>query len=83
MDAQVTPQRLATVKNMVGRSEYSWLTESAVRHLIHDSKVRLNSKGEEIGDNGLDAAIIRIGRKVLIDLDRFDQWIDSHRQAPS
>ena len=83
MDTQVTPQRLATVKNMVGRPEYNWLTEPAMRHLIHDAQPRKNSKGEEIGGNGLNAAIFRIGTKVLVDLDAFDFWVASHRQASS
>jgi hypothetical protein len=30
--------------------------------------------------NGLASAIIRIGRRVLIDLDRFDAWIEAQRE---
>ena len=34
------------------------------------------------GENGLDAcgAIIRVGRQVYIDTDKFDAWIDSQNQ---
>lgn len=32
--------------------------------------------------NGLAPAIIRIGRKVLIDLDVFDTWVDGQRAMP-
>jgi hypothetical protein len=28
--------------------------------------------------NGLAPAIVRIGRRIYIDLDRFDEWIGSH-----
>lgn len=72
-------RRLVTVRQLAGLSEYGWLTESAIRHLIFEAPSRYNSKGERIEGNGLEAAIIRIGRRLLIDLRAWDQWIDSHR----
>lgn len=30
--------------------------------------------------NGLSKAVIRIGRKILIDTDAFSEWIESHRE---
>jgi len=33
--------------------------------------------------NGLEAAIVRIGRRVLIDEDKFVSWLEQHRQAPA
>ncbi|MCM2323506.1 MAG: DNA-binding protein [Oligoflexia bacterium] len=30
--------------------------------------------------NGLSNAVVRIGRKILIDTEAFGQWIESHRQ---
>ena len=33
----------------------------------------------EIAGNGFASAIIRIGRKILIDLDQLDAWVEVHR----
>ena len=75
-------ERFVTVKRLAELPAYKgWLTESSVRHLIFTATRRFNSKGEELPSNGLDKAIIRIGRKVLIDLDEFDRWIDDHRES--
>ena len=54
-------------------------SQSALRFLIFNAEDRVNSRGETIPGNGLAPAIIRIGRKVLIDEDRFLEWIDTHR----
>ena len=61
-------------------SEYkNVITESSLRHHVHNAEDRYNSLGEIIPGNGLAPAIIRIGRKLLIDLDVFDHWVESHR----
>lgn len=75
--------RIVTVKNLPTIPGYGWLTEQALRHLIFKAMPRKNSKGEKIETNGLCecGAIIRLGRKVLIDLDCFDKWLDLHRQT--
>jgi hypothetical protein len=44
--------------------------EAAIRRLIFNA--------EEIG---LSHAIVRIGRRVYIDLKDFEQWLDRHRGA--
>jgi hypothetical protein len=54
-----------TVKQLVAK--YPWLTLGGVRHFLFFSK-----------QNGLDVAIKRMGRKVLIDEDRFFKWIGEH-----
>ncbi len=58
-------------------------TRAAFRDLKFRAHDRTNSRGEIIKGNGTGAAgvWIQIGRKVLIDLDAFDRWIESHRQA--
>ena len=58
-------------------------SQSAMRHLIFCSEDRLNSKGETIPGNGLAkaGAIIRVGRKVLIELNAFDKWLENQRSA--
>ena len=30
--------------------------------------------------NGLEPAIVRLGRRVLIDSERFNQWLNQHRE---
>lgn len=72
-------ERFLTVRQLAEHPRYSWLTESAVRHLIHDAEPRQNSQGEQVGGNGLGVAIFRIGRRVLLNTAAFDLWLKSHR----
>ena len=81
VDHRVRGIRLATVNQVPGISGYEWLTVSALRHLIFQAEDRFCSTGQVIKGNGLSRAIIRVGRKVLIDLDEFDRWIDDHRES--
>ena len=76
-------RRFVTVAQMVQLDEYRWMNQSSMRHYIHDAEPRQSSRGEVIPGNGLSAAIVRIGRKILIDLDEFDAWIDRQREAGS
>lgn len=73
--------RLLTIKEMIELPEYSWLTAGALRHHIFQSDDRLASDGNVIKGNGLkqSGAIIRLGRKILIDITAFDLWVFSHR----
>lgn len=76
--------RLATIKQMPSLDGYGWLTESALRHLVFAAEDHVNSRGEKVRGNGLNSAIIRVGRRVLMDLDAFDRWLDAHRSiSPS
>ena len=79
VDHRVRGIRLATVNQVPGISGYEWLTVSALRHLIFQAEDRFCSTGQVIKGNGLSRAIIRVGRKVLIDLDEFDTWIERQR----
>ena len=56
-------------------------TESALRNLIFKADERLGANGT-IPANGLveSGAIIRIGRKVLIDEDRFFEWMEAQNK---
>ena len=78
-------RRLVTVKQLPKTPGYEWNTEPATRHQVFESKSRVDSKGRVIPGNGLEevGAIIRIGRKILIDLDRYDAWLDRHRVVPA
>ena len=50
---------------------------TAIRANIFKAADRFNSRGEKINGNGLAAAgaIVRRGRKVLLDLDRYGAWL--------
>ena len=75
------PLRLSNVRDISKMPGYEPFTPSVVRHLIFDAEPRVGSGGTIIPGNGLASAIVRIGRTVLIDLDRFDAWIESHREG--
>ena len=77
------PRRIASVKQLPETPGYEWLTVSALRHLIFNSQPRVDSKSRPVPTSGMQeaGAIIRLGRKLLIDLDRFDAWLDSHRTS--
>lgn len=74
-------RRIVTVKELAAMPGYSVFTESAIRHQIFHAEPRVGSKGIVVESNGLAecGAIIRVNRKVLIDLDRYDVWLDTHR----
>tara|TARA_B100000315_G_scaffold247817_1_gene277046 strand:- start:148 stop:609 length:462 start_codon:yes stop_codon:yes gene_type:complete len=74
------PLRLASLKEVPSISGYESFTEPSLRHLVFNSEDRIASNGDVIKGNGLASAVIRIGRRVLLDLDEFDRWIGSHRQ---
>lgn len=67
---------LATVPTVAG---YEWLLESTLRQWTFYAKTRHAASGKSIPGNGFDSCIVRVGRRVLIDLDMFDTWIYSHR----
>ena len=73
--------RYARVRDIPNLSGYEWVTESFLRHAIFDSTDRIGSGGSVVPGNGLAGAIIRIGRRVLLDLDLFDEWLESHREG--
>ena len=49
--------------------------QGSLRSLIFHASPRHSSQGR-IDGNGLDAALIRIGRKVLINEARFFEWVE-------
>ena len=59
-------RRLCTVKNLPNHYPDANFTESSIRYLIFHAK-----------ENGFDNCIIRIGRKLLIDLDAFEEYLDN------
>jgi hypothetical protein len=66
-------QSLLTVPQFTEKHR-AW-TQAAMRALILNAEDRQNSRGDRIPGNGLDKAIVRVGRKVLIDEQAFFAWI--------
>jgi hypothetical protein len=56
-----------TVKQFA--EKYDAFTEASLRYYIFHAET-----------NGLSTALRRIGRKILIDENKFFEWIDSHEQ---
>lgn len=54
--------------------------QGSLRNLIFLAESRKTTKGTITG-NGLDVALVRIGRKVLIDESKFFQWIDAQQEG--
>jgi len=73
-----TPRTLLTVKQFSRKHEA--FTEGSLRFQIFNANPRKTSLGE-IPGNGLDAALLRLGRKVLIDEAKFFEWIERQNQA--
>lgn len=68
---------LATVENAAKHFAKAGQTPGAIRCNVFKADNRLNSRGETLPGNGLAAhgAIIRRGRRVFIDLDRYGNWL--------
>lgn len=69
------PRNLLPVDYFAAR--WQAFSEPSLRNLILNSADRLTSRGERIPGNGLAeaGAIIRVGRRVLIDEQAFFRWI--------
>lgn len=77
-----TPARLVfTVRQFAERNKA--FSEAALRNLIFKADTGHSSKGEIPGNGLIEAgAIVRIGRKVLIDEDAFFAWVDAQKGSP-
>jgi hypothetical protein len=77
---QVTSQTHAPVLSTIRQfsERYPAFSQGSLRNLIHLSSERYSSKGK-IPANGLSIALIRIGRKLLINEVRFFQWIEEQQ----
>ena len=75
------PRDLFTVPQFADRHR-AW-TQPSLRNLILNSADRLNSRGERIAGNGLTeaGAIVRLGRRVLIDEQKFFIWIAAQQKC--
>lgn len=68
---------LSTVKNLPSFFPAAGLTVAAIHGHIFKAADRYDSRGYKIDGNGLakTGAIIRRGRKVLIDVDKYAGWL--------
>ena len=78
MAEQIAAVRYATINQVAKIRPFS---PAALRDLKFKAHDRKNSRGEVIKGNGTGPAgvWIQVGAKVLIDLDAFDRWIESHK----
>ena len=78
---QITSQThvptLSTIRQF--SEKYPAFSQGGLRNLIHLSTERYSSKGK-IPSNGLAIALVRIGRKLLIDESKFFEWIEKQNQ---
>lgn len=65
----INSKRLSTIKD-IPKYYSGAFTEPSVRWLVFNEKA-----------NGFSCCVRRIGRKVLIDLDAFEQWIERQGDA--
>ena len=72
------PHTLLTVKQF--SDKHAAFPQGSLRNLIFLAESRMTSKGT-IKGNGLDVALVRIGRKLLIDEIRFFQWIEEQQDS--
>lgn len=59
-------KRLSTVKNLPSHYPDAGFTQNSIRWQIFNAS-----------QNGFSHCIRRVGRKVLIDLDAFEEWMDN------
>ena len=78
-DPDLPPQvrALSTVRQF--SEKHPAFSQGSLRNLIYLSTERYSSKGK-IPGNGLDIALVRIGRKLLIDESKFFKWIELQNQ---
>lgn len=75
---QTAPRTLLTVRQF--SDKHPAFSQSALRNYLFLADDRKTSKGN-IKGNGLSIAIVRIGRKLLIDEAKFFQWVDLQQVA--
>ncbi|PTQ86475.1 hypothetical protein [Nitrosomonas ureae] len=71
------PRTLLTVRQF--SDKHPAFTQGSLRNLIFLANNRKTSQGT-IQGNGLNVALVRIGRKLLIDEAKFFQWIDQQQE---
>lgn len=77
--APAAPIRFVTIKQAAQLRPV--FTEAAFRDIRFKAFDRKNSRGEKIKGNGSGecGCWLEVGGKVLLDLERFDAWLESHK----
>ena len=75
-ELSLQPRTLLTVRQF--SDKHPAFPQGSLRNFIFLAESRNTSKGK-IKGNGLDIALVRIGRKLLIDEVRFFQWIEEQQ----
>ena len=70
------PPLLLTVRQFADK--HPAFTQGSLRNLIFLAESRHTSKGK-IPGNGLEIALVRVGRKVLIDEAKFFNWVEAQQ----
>ena len=71
------PRPLFSVRQFCERNKA--FTQSTMRALIFQADLKFSAKGKQLAGNGLieAGAVLRGGRKVLIDEAKFYEWLDA------
>ena len=74
-ESDATPRKLLTVEQFC--DAWRFKTQAGLRSDILNAADRVNSRGVRISGNGLEeaGAIVRVGRRVLIDEAAYFKWI--------
>lgn len=75
-DSLPQPRTLLTVRQF--SDKHPAFPQGSLRNLIFLAESRKSTKGAVEG-NGLGVALVRIGRKLLIDEARFFEWVDAQQ----
>ena len=82
MHTQKEPPRLFRVRAFAERHQ-TWTNQAGLRAQILNAGDRVNSRGERIPGNGLleAGAIVRLGRRVLIDEEKYFAWLQNQQRG--
>lgn len=71
-----TQRILLTVRQF--SEKHPAFSQGSLRNLIFNASPKYTSRGQVDG-NGLKVALVRVGRKILIDEEKFFSWIDQQQ----
>lgn len=82
MTTQDTPKppRIVPLNEVPSIEGYGYLKIPTLRQWVFRSAPHFSAKGEQKPSNGFDACLVRIGRRVYVNLDSLDTWLLSHQK---
>lgn len=69
----MTQRTLLTVRQFA--EKHPAFSQGSLRNLIFNAQPRISRKAA-IPGNGFDLCLVRLGRKILIDEEKFFEWLD-------